>query len=153
MTSPLEVVDEIRLLGIIIRSDLKTVSNTENLVNRANKRLWIVRVSLGAQQDDLLDVYTKQVRSVLELAVPAWHGAITLVEQQDIERIQKCVAHIILGDKYVSYKQALLTLNLESLQIRRGKLCLKFAKKAEKHEKFKNWFKVSDPKPNTRQTI
>ena len=122
-------------------------------MKKANKRLWIVRrlKNLGAQQEDLLDVYTKQVRSVLELAVPAWHGTITLAEQQDIERIQKCVAHIILGDEYVSYKQALLTLNLESLQSRRGKLCLKFAKKAEKHEKFKNWFKVSDPKPNTRQ--
>ena len=91
------------------------------MVKKTNKRLWIIRrlKHLGAQQDDLLDVYTKQVRSVLELAVPAWHGAITLVEQQDIERIQKCVAHIILGDKYVSYKQALLTLNLESLQSRR----------------------------------
>ena len=149
----LEVVDEIRLLGIIIRSDLKTVSNTENMVKKANKRLWIVRrlKHLGAQQDDLLDVYTKQVRSVLELAVPAWHGTITLTEQQDIERIQKSVAHIILGDEYVSYKQALLTLNLESLQSRRGKLCLNFAKKAEKHDKFKNWFKVSEAKPNTRQ--
>ena len=110
----LEVVDEIRLLGLIIRSDLKTVSNTGNMVKKENKRLWIIRrlKHLGAQQDDLLDVYTKQVRSVLELAVPAWHGAITLVEQQDIERIQKCVAHIILGDEDVSYKQALLTLNL-----------------------------------------
>ena len=34
----LEVVDEIRLLGIIIRSDLRTVTNTENMVNKANFR-------------------------------------------------------------------------------------------------------------------
>ena len=37
----LEVVDEIRLLGIIIRSDLKWIANTENMVIKANKRLWI----------------------------------------------------------------------------------------------------------------
>ena len=79
------------------------------------------------------------------------HGAITLAEQLDIERVQKCVAHIILGDDYVSYKEALKTLKLESLLSRRTKLCLKFAKKAERHDKFQHWFKVSNPKPNTRQ--
>ena len=51
----------------------------------------------GANTEDLLDVYFKQVRSVLELAVPAWHGAISLIEQQSIERVQKSVDHIILG--------------------------------------------------------
>ena len=85
--------------------------------------------------------------------MPAWHGAITLAEQFDIERIQKSVAHIILGHHYVSYREALKTLNLESLKDRRDKLCLNFALKAEKHEKFKKWFKLTDPKPDTRQTI
>ena len=93
----------------------------------------------------------KQKRSVLELAVPAWHGAITLSDQLDIERVQKSAAHIILGDRYVSYKEALKSLNLESLLFRRDKLCLNFAKKAEKHNKFSKWFKVSTNKPNTRQ--
>ena len=29
----------------------------------------------GAKREDLVDVYTKQIRSVLELAVPAWQEA------------------------------------------------------------------------------
>ena len=33
---------------------------------------------LGASRMDLLDVYMKQVRSILELAVPAWHPGITV---------------------------------------------------------------------------
>ena len=117
----LEVVDEVRLLGLVIRSDLKWVSNTDSMVSKANKRIWIVRrlKYLGAEVGDLLEVYIKQIRSVLELAVPAWHGAITLAEQFDIERIQKSVAHIILGHDYVSYREALKTLNLESLNNRR----------------------------------
>ena len=149
----IEVVDEVRLLGLIIRSDLKWQANTEHMVKKANKRLWIIRrlKFLGAQDCDLLDVYMKQIRSVLELAVPAWHGAVTLSDQLDIERVQKSAAHIILGDRYVSYKVALKTLNLESLLTRRDKLCLNFAKKAEKHEKFSKWFKVAPKKPNTRQ--
>ena len=110
----LEVVDEIRLLGIIIRSDLKWIANTENMVKKANKRLWIIRrlKYLGADQCDLVDIFTKQIRSVLELAVPVCNNGITLVEQQDIERIQKSAAHIILGAQYESYNIALKTLGL-----------------------------------------
>ena len=139
----IEVVDEIRLLGLIIRSDLKWISNTENMVKKAYKRVWMIRrlKYLGAQGCDLIDVYVKQVRSVLELAVPAWHGAITLIEQQSIERVQKSVAHIILGEEYVCYKDALNTLGLKSLATRRNILRLKNAKKAEKHTKFHKWFK------------
>ena len=82
-----------------------------------------------AQQDDLIDLYIKQIRSVLELAVPAWHGAITQEERVDIERIQKCAANIILGEEYSSYREALESLNLQSLQSRRDKLCLNFFEK------------------------
>ena len=95
----------------------------------------------GAQEDDMVDLYTKQVRSVLELAVPAWHEAITQVERIAIERIQKSACHIILGDNYQSYKLALNTLDLDTLQSRRDKLCLNFARKSEKHTKFQKWFK------------
>ena len=69
----LEVVDEIRLLGLILRSDMKWTSNTENMITKANKRLWMLRrlKNLGANSIDLVEVYTKQIRCVLELAVPA----------------------------------------------------------------------------------
>ena len=149
----LKVVEEIRLLGLVISSDMKWVSNTNNMVKKANKKLWIVRrlKFLGATELDLVDIYIKQVRCLLELAVPAWHGAITLAEQNDIERVQRSVAYIILGDNYLSYKDALKYLGLDSLKNRRDKLCLKFGRKAEKHEKFSKWFKPAVYKRFTRQ--
>ena len=148
----LEVVEELRLLGIIIRSDMKWTSNSENMVTRANRRLWILRrlKSLGAKETDLIDMYVKHIRCVVELAVPAWHGAITLEERTDIERIQKSAAHIIMGDDYISYKCALMSLNLDSLESRHNRLCIKFAKKAEKHEKFQKWFKLMEYHQHTR---
>jgi hypothetical protein len=148
-----EFVDELRLLGIIIRSDMKWYSNTENMVNKANKKLWVLRrlKYLGAGETDLVDVFIKQIRSLLELAAPAWHGAITQEEIINIERIQKSAAHIILGEDYFSYKVALKFLNIDTLQSRRDKLCLNFAKKAEKHPKFQKWFRKAEYKPNTRQ--
>ena len=99
----------------------------------------------------MVDLYTKQVRSVLELAVPAWHGAMTQVEKIAIERIQKSACHIILGDNYQSYKLALNTLDLDTLQSRRDKLCLNFARKSEKHTKFQKWFKPAVVSQDTRQ--
>ena len=57
----LEIVDEIRLLGLIIRSDMKWNANTLNMVKKASKRLWILRrlKQLGASTHDLVDVYIK----------------------------------------------------------------------------------------------
>ena len=83
--------------------------------------------------------------------MPAWHSGITLAEQIEIERIQKSAAHIILGERYESYKDALTTLGLDTLKSRRDKLSLKFGGKAEKHEKFRNWFKLAVHPKNTRQ--
>ena len=149
----LEVVNEIRLLGLIIRKDLKWTANTEYIVKKANGRLWTLRrlKNLGATQEDLLDVYAKQVRSVLELAVPAWHCSLTQAETKDIERVQKSALHIVLGNEYTSYRHALDVVKLETLEQRRVKLSLKFGLKAEKHKKFRHWFKRNNIDVNTRQ--
>ena len=88
---------------------------------------------MGASLDDLKDVFIKQVRSVLELAVPAWNAALNQTDKKDIERIQKTALHIMLGDSYQSYVNALDKVGLESLDDRRHKLCLKFERKSAAH--------------------
>ena len=125
------------------------------MIAKANKRLWILRrlKYLGAKQTDLVDIYTKQIRCVLELAVPAWQGSVSQAEKMNLERIQKCACHIILGESYESYRNALKLLYLENLDSRRNKLTLKFALKSEKHDKFNSWFKPAVKKVNTRLNI
>ena len=39
----LEVVEKMKLVGYQLRSDLKTVPNTQYIVKRAWKRMWAVR--------------------------------------------------------------------------------------------------------------
>ena len=148
----LQMVEEMRLLGVTVRSDLKWISNTEDIVKRALNKLWIVRrlKSLGASTKELVDIYNKHCRSIVEFGVPAWHGAITRNERVDIERVQKVALHIILGERYENYQNALDITELDTLEDRRDKLCLKFAKKAEKDPKHKKWFS-SRPKTSTRQ--
>ena len=85
----------------------------------------------------ILDVYLKEIRSVLELAVPAWHSGLTVKQSADIERVQKVAVNIILCDfksseSYFSYDMALAILDLEPLSVRRDKLCLTFAKRTLK---------------------
>ena len=146
----LEMVEEMKLLGVIVRSDLKWSSNTEEMVASAYKRLWSLRrlKGMGATQEDLKDVYIKQVRSVLEFAVPAWNGDLKHEDQKNIERVQRTALHIMLGERYHSYTTALETLGLESLSARRHNLCLKFARKASKHPKH---FVPAKKSANTRQ--
>ena len=86
------------------------------------------------------DVYIKQVRSVLELAVPVWQPALTVHEVRQIERVQKCALSIVLGDKCTCYDEAREELGIDRLSDRRKQLCENFAKKAAKSGKFQNWF-------------
>ena len=52
----------------------------------------------------------------------------------DIERIQKVAFKVILGDDYHDYNVACTLLETETLEMRRVKLCLKFARKDIKKE-------------------
>ena len=105
----------------------------------------------GATLADLVDIYSKQVRSILEFGVPVWNSSITKGESVELERVQKTFHHIVLGSSYRSYEAALALTGLETLESRRKKLCTKFAKKASQHPKHKHWFVPTESElPNTR---
>ena len=140
-----ELIEQTKLLGVILSSDLSWAANTEYIVKRCLNKTWMLRrlKRLGASQDDLLEVYIKQVRSLAEYGVPVWNSSLTGEDIVSLERIQKTALHIILGDAYKSYNSALKNTGLEKLSDRRKKICLKFAKRALKHSKFSRWFKLN----------
>ena len=111
---------------------MKWSSNTKYIVERGYSKLWMLRrlKNHGAGQDDLKDVYIKQVRSLLEFALPAWQPGLTLGDSMDIERVQKAALYIILGDRYSPDSSALKSTQLDSISNRREGLCLKFGKKS-----------------------
>ena len=83
----LEVVEETKLLGIVLRSDLSWSSNTDYMVKRANRKLWCLKrlKRLGATSKDLIDVYNKQIRSLLEFSATLWHPSLTETDRMKIE--------------------------------------------------------------------
>ena len=148
----IEVVDEIKLLGVIIKNDLKWQSNTRKVISNCFARMWLLRnlKKYGASEEQMLEVYTQQVRSVAEMACPVWNSGLTVQEVCALERIQRTALAIIRGEYHTSYSEALSYFNLKSLEDRRGEICLKFAIKAYKHPKFSLWFTKNMDTANTR---
>ena len=142
----LDVVYSSKLLGVIIQSDCKWGENTKYIVGKAKKRIWFLRrlKKLGASKLILIDAYRNLVRSALEMAVPLWDGALTKRDSKDIEAVQKICIKLISGQNLVSYEECLESLGLETLEARRIKLCLKFAKKCVKNNRFKHWFPLKN---------
>ena len=68
----LEVVNQTKLLGLIVSSNCRWDENTRSMVSKAKSRLWFLRrlKVLGASQKTLLDIYKLFCRSILEYGAP-----------------------------------------------------------------------------------
>jgi hypothetical protein len=142
----IEVVEQMKIVGYILRSDLKTCSNTEFIIKKAYGRMWILRrlKALGASRIRLLDVLQKQILSVLNLGVPAWDSLLTEQEKEDFERVLKTGLKIIWGKDYSTFDTVIKEGQISTMRQVREKIVKKFVKKTIKHIKFKRWFSEHD---------
>ena len=133
----LVVINDMKLLGVIITDNLRWQQNTDFICQKARQKLWTLRrmKRMKMNSSHIWDVYTKEVRSHLELAVPVWHSGLTKHQSAQIERIQKSALRIILDDHYTTYEEVCSLYSVEQLEKRRLKLCLNFAKKDIKRDK------------------
>ena len=149
--SRLEVVEEMKLVGYQLRSDLRTTSNTEYIIKRAWKRMWVVRrlKSLGASEQELLSVLRAQVLSVLQFATPAWSTLITGKESAQIECVLKTGLYLVYGHRYESFSWALRQAKMSSLSDQRRKMFHNFTKGCINSNKFKKWFAIDEQTTGT----
>ena len=73
-----------------------------------------------------------------------WNSSLTSKNISDLERVQKSALKLILKERYKNYKDALNVIGMDSLEQRREKLCLKFAKACVRHEKLSDMFPKSN---------
>ena len=127
----LDVVSQTKLVGVVISNDLKWQHNTDYITKKAMQKIWILRrmKKMGMSASFMIDVFTKEIRSILEMAVPVWNSGLTQVQVSAIERVQKTALYVIFDKDYFSYEVACSLAGLDSLDIRRQKLCLNFARK------------------------
>ena len=97
----LEVVHDLKLLGVQVTSDLKWTANT--VTKRRYGKLWILRrlKAARANKEEICDVNCKHVQSLLDYAAIVWHFALTIENSADIKRVQKSALSIILGTNYI----------------------------------------------------
>ena len=142
---PIEIVESYKSLGVYLSSDLKWDLNTSKIVQNGNMRMKMLHTAakFTSNISDLKIIYNQYVRSVLEYGSNVWHSGLTQQNKSDIERLQKSSLKIILKNNYQSYQQAMKFLNMESLDQRREKLNLRFAKKCLKIENMKSLFPLN----------
>ena len=103
----IEMVDEAKILGVTIRSDLKWNSHVEAITKKAGQRIHILTQMkrAGIACDDILTVYCSKVRPILEYACQAWHPGLCGYLSDDLEGIQKRAMWVIYPNK--TYEEAL----------------------------------------------
>ena len=116
--------------------------NTTEIVKKAYRRMQLLNraAKFTTKTNDLKSIYLTFVRSILEQSAVVWHSGLSKKNRKDLERVQKTGLKIILGNKFTTYKNGLKMLNLDTLDERRRKMCLKFAQNCLKKEKVKSMF-------------
>ena len=141
----IETVTDTKLLGTVLTDKLDWNMNTDCIVKEANKRMSFLHKSskFTTNKQDLKRIYISQVRSKLEQSAVVWHSSLTQKCKRKLERVQKSALRVIMGPRYTNYSDALLKLNLQTLDERRQLLCIKFAKKCLIVDKFKKMFPLN----------
>ena len=144
----IEVVKDAQLLGVQITDDLKWNANTAYLVKKANIRMELLRKAASYTTDieDLKNIYILYIRSILEQSCVVWHSSLTVENSDDLERVQRSAVRIILNKRIENYEEALESINLEKLNVRRQELCLRFATKCTQNEKTEKLFPLTTKK-------
>ena len=114
----IEIVDKMKILGTIITDKLTWTENCKELISRVNKRMLLLKqtLSFGATREEMVHLWILYCRSVLEQSAVVWSSSLTQENKDDLERTQKSFAKLVLKDEYKDGDNALLVLNLESLE-------------------------------------
>ena len=84
----LDVVEETRLLGIVLTPDLRWQANTLSICTKAMSKMWLLRrmKAMGLEPELIFDYYLKEVRVLTEQAVAIWSSGLTKAQSQEIEK-------------------------------------------------------------------
>ena len=148
----LSQVRETRLLGVVLRDDLTWKSNTDFIVKQAYKRMILLHrlFAFNMPTEDMIEIYTLYIRSILESSAVVWHSSITQEEVIELERVQKVALRVILSSEYENYGNALTLSGLSTLEQRRITLCKKFAISCTKSHKTSDMFPLNPSTADTR---
>ena len=85
-------------------------------------------------------------------ALRSTHPMLTGGMRDELEQIQKRACKIAFGYD-VSYDKLVVDGTIETLECRREKLTVNFAKKCTRNERFSSWFERKNPAVNLRNSL
>ena len=87
----LEVLYSLKLIGLVITTDLRWNSHVDYTVKRVNKVLWqLTRLKeIGAQRQKLIEFYVLKIRSILMFGSVCFHSSLTKENFKTLELQQK----------------------------------------------------------------
>jgi hypothetical protein len=83
----LEEKNEMRILGILVQSNLGWNSQVNQMVGKASKTIWVIRrmKELGVDTNTLVNFWTSEGRVHLEMGCPVWHSSLTVAQSRALE--------------------------------------------------------------------
>jgi hypothetical protein len=144
----IDMVESIKILGVQVTNTLDWSENTAILVKKVNQRMQLLRAvwGFGCTAEEMVHLWKLYCRSVLEQSCVVWGSSLSKENEEDLERVQKSFAKLVLREKYTNYESALRRLDLEDLVSRRKTLMLKFAKTGIENGQLKEFFKLRKTK-------
>jgi hypothetical protein len=141
--------DTIKLLGFHFDSTPTVRAQVEAIEQKTKRRMWILRHlrNFGFSQEELVQVYSAQIRSVVEFCSVVYHSLLTSEQADALERLQyQCLKCIYgYGDSYRSLRERS---GLELLSERRVKA--KFTQKCLSGT-YARWFPLNRATQRTRR--
>ena len=125
---------QVKLLGVIVRNDLRWTDHVNYITPRAARKLYILRMlkRFAMPTMDHLTVFTSYIRPILEkCCVVAFLP--NLAPREPVRAYPEACPLDHSNRGYESYQRALSACNLESLKERREDLCRDFATKLFKN--------------------
>ena len=83
----IELVDKMKILGTIVKTDLTWTENCSLIIKKVNARMQLLRnlLSFGATTEEMVHMWVVFCRSVLEQSCTVWHSSLKKTTH-DIER-------------------------------------------------------------------
>ena len=110
----IETVDNVKLLGVTMSSDLTWNAHIEEVIKKANKRLYFL-VQLKRAKVPLKELvlfYTTCVRSVIDYAIPAFYHALPKYLKKELVRLEKRAIAIMNPGTHYDVASAVLNMRL-----------------------------------------
>ena len=95
-----EIVETFKFLGTHISNDLSWHHNIEQILSKAQQRLYFLRrlKSFGVSKEIMTHFYRSIIESILTFSITVWFGNTTQADRQKLNRVVKTASKIIGTD-------------------------------------------------------